>query len=605
MRYLVSGSQMKHIDRYTIEKIGIPSMVLMERAALAVAEETMARALKMDFGICAGNENYTACADNSNPDIWSANKKSATGSASEVSVNCLSTEKSGTSPNTANTLTMPSNEKLSAWSATGKPSNYPATGKPAFLSKPANDGTRPDQIWVVCGIGNNGADGIATARILHLKGYQVTVLLCGNQDHGTEDYHRQLSIAVALEVPVIGYEDFIPGRCDIIIDGIFGVGLNKNITGEYAKVIEMLESRHAREVIAIDIPSGIHSDTGAVMGIGLKATVTITFGYEKLGTVLYPGKSYSNEVKIAEIGFPEVSYLNSLNQRENHLRQYYTYGIEDAGRMPIRPSYANKGTFGKVLVVAGSKNMSGAAYLSALAAYRIGAGLVKIFTIEENRSILQQLLPEAIMVTYEPYEAWNRVKEQVRNACEWAEAIVLGPGMGREPYVEELVKEVLVYSYVPIIIDADGLNAIAANENLTQYYTENIIITPHIGEMARLTGTYVDQIKKNLIETAAAYSSRYGITCVLKDAVTVVAEKDGQIYLNTSGNSAMAKAGSGDVLTGAIAGLLVQGKDNWDGTVLGVYLHGLAGDRCRKRFGAHGLLARELANELMNYEGLK
>lgn len=596
MRYLVSGSQMKQIDRYTIEKIGIPSMVLMERAALAVAEETMTRALKMDFGLCPERKNYAACADNSNSDRWTANKKSAVWLANEEPA------------------TMPSNEKPAAWSSAEnptplpvpeKPAICPSTQNPASRSKSPNGGMRPDQIWAVCGTGNNGADGIAAARMLHLKGYQVTVLLCGNQDHGTEEYHRQLSIAMALKVPVIGYEDFIPGRCDIIIDGLFGVGLDRNITGEYAKVIEMLESRHAREVIAIDIPSGIHSDTGAVMGIGLKATVTVTFGYEKLGTVLYPGKSYSGQVKIAEIGFPEVSYLNSLDRGENHLRQYYTYGIEDIARMPVRPSYANKGTFGKVLVVAGSKSMSGAAYLSALAAYRMGAGLVKIFTVEENRSILQQQLPEAIMETYEPYDTWDRAKEQVRNACEWADVIVLGPGMGRDSYVEELVKEVLVYAYVPIIIDADGLNAIAANENLTQYYTENIIITPHIGEMARLTGTDVEEIKKNLIETAAAYSIRYGITCVLKDAVTVVAEKDGQIYLNTSGSSAMAKAGSGDVLTGAIAGLLVQGKENWDGTILGVYLHGLAGDRCRKRLGTHGLLARELANELTNYESLK
>lgn len=557
MRYLVSGSQMKQIDRYTIDQIGIPSMVLMERAAMAVAEETMARAIRGDFGICTEEMPWTA-SENIGTQLTN----------------------SGPETSTAGEKACPVNEKMAA-------------------HRPNYD-KRPDQIWAVCGTGNNGADGIAAARMLHLQGYQVTVLLCGNREHGTEEYRRQLSIAKALKVPVIWYDDFIPGSCDVIIDGIFGVGLDRNVTGEYAKVIEMLESRHAREVIAIDIPSGIHSDTGAVMGIGLKATVTVTFGYEKLGTVLYPGKDYSKEVKIAKIGFPEVSYQNSLGQGENRLRQYYTYGIEDTARMPVRPAYANKGTFGKVLVVAGSKNMSGAACLSALAAYRMGAGLVKIFTVEENRNILQQQLPEAIMETYEPYEAWDKAKQQIRDACDWAGVIVLGPGMGREPYVEELVRAVLVYAYVPIIIDADGLNAIASNESLTQYYTENIIITPHVGEMARLTNTGVEEIKENLTEAAAAYSSRYGITCVLKDAVTVVAEKEGQIYLNTSGNSAMAKAGSGDVLTGAIAGLLAQGEDSWDGTVLGVYLHGLAGDRCRKRLGAHGLLARELANELGN-----
>lgn len=426
------------------------------------------------------------------------------------------------------------------------------------------------------------------------------ILLCGSPDQGTEEYHQQQKIAKALEIPAVEYEDFIPGRCDIIIDGMFGVGLSRNVEGEYADAIEMLESLHAREVIAIDIPSGIHSDTGALMGVGLKATVTVTFGYEKLGTVLYPGKFYSGEVKVADIGFPEISYRNVLRSATEIGREFYTYGPEDMLRMPNRPACAHKGIFGKVLVVAGSKNMSGAAYLSALAAYRIGAGLVKILTVAENRVILQQQLPEAIIETYEP---WNISEQQVEDICKWASVIVLGPGLGQEPYVKVLVREVLVHAYVPIVIDADGLNAIASNEELTQYYTENIIITPHLGEMSRLTGKSIDEIKGNLIDTAVAYSSRHGITCVLKEAVTVVAEKEGEIYLNTSGNSAMAKAGSGDVLTGTIAGLLAQGEENWDGTVLGVFLHGEAGDRCLKRLGPYGLLAGDLANEMAAVAG--
>lgn len=512
MRYLVTGSQMKQIDRYTIDEIGIPSMVLMERAAMAVAKEVINRA--------------------------------------------------------------------------------------------AHGNGRQDHIWSVCGTGNNGADGIAAARMLHLMGYRVTVLLCGNSGvtgsacgrmHGTEEYHQQLGIAKALEVPVIEYTDFIPGRCDIIIDGLFGVGLDREVEGQYAEVIEMLGSRHAREVIAIDIPSGIHSDTGAVMGVALKAAVTVTFGYEKLGTVLYPGKGYSGQVQVADIGFPAVSYRKTLSGGKERCRVFYTYGPEDIALRPKRPAYANKGTFGKVLVVAGSRNMSGAAYLSALAAYRTGAGLVKILTVEENRMILQQQLPEAIIEIYEP---GGIVEQQIEAACGWASAIVLGPGLGQEAYVKELVKEVLVHAYVPVIIDADGLNTIASNKELTRYYTENIIITPHLLEMSRLVGKPVGQLKECLVETAAAYSSLHGITCVLKDAVTVVAEKEGRVYLNTNGSSAMAKAGAGDVLTGTIAGLLAQGEENWDGTVLGVYLHGAAGDRCLDRLGPHGLLAGDIANEL-------
>lgn len=590
MRVLVSGSQMKEIDRYTIHEIGIPSMVLMERAALAVAEQVELRC--------------------------------ARGSAMQGSPCAESAE----------TI------------ETRKPSIKNGGNRP---KRPAGFKC-PDRIWAVCGTGNNGADGIAAARMLYLKGYRVSILLCGDPDRGTTEYRQQLEIARALAVPVIEYHDFIPGACDVIVDGIFGVGLGREVEGEYREVIEMLESRHAREVIAIDIPSGVHSDTGQVMGIALKATATVTFGYEKLGTVLYPGRSYCGDVVVADIGFPQVSYEKSLRtggdillppgrwnpapecpDKEPPYRgiQFFTYGPEDAARRPGRPADANKGTFGKVLIVAGSRNMSGAAYLSALSAYRTGAGLVKILTVEENREILQTQLPEAILETYCPWrngteeteeagqkhvdepvdgelrentagEAEERLDRQIAGACDWASVIVLGPGIGQEPYVKQLVKSVLIHAYVPIIIDADGLNTIAACPELTQYYTENIIITPHVGEMARLTGRSVAEIKKTPIDTVLHYSGLHGITCVLKDAVTVAAGKEGQVYLNTSGSSAMAKAGSGDVLTGAIAGLLAQGEENWEAAILGVYLHGAAGDRCLARFAPHGLLAGDITNEL-------
>lgn len=498
MRYLVSGSQMKQIDRHAIETIGIPSMVLMERAAMAVVAETESLAKKND------------------------------------------------------------------------------------------------RIWCVCGTGNNGADGIAAARMLHGKGYQVSLLLCGDLDHGTEEYDRQLQIARGLDVPIIEFHDFIPGSCDIVIDGVFGVGLCRAIEGEYLEVLSMLASRKAREVIAIDIPSGIHSDNGQVMGIALQATVTVTFGYEKLGTALYPGRAYAGRVVVADIGFPQVSFLQAG-------AEIFTYGAEDMGRIPKRPAYSNKGSFGKVLLVAGAENMSGAAYLSGLAAYRMGAGLVKIFTVEANRPILQEQLPEAIIETYRPEDAWERPEAfqgQIGGACDWASVIILGPGLGQAAYTRPLVQEILEHAYVPIVIDADALNVIAANPELTQYYTENIIVTPHLGEMSRLTGKTISQIQEHLIDTAVEYSSRYGITCVLKDAVTVVTGKEGQVYLNSSGNSAMAKAGSGDVLTGTVAGLLAQGEENWEGAILGVYLHGAAGDRAMESISAHGILARDIANQL-------
>lgn len=496
MRYLVTGSQMKEVDSYTIRQIGIPSVVLMERAAFCVAQEIEKRAYKTD------------------------------------------------------------------------------------------------KIWAICGTGNNGADGIAAARMLHLKGYTVSVILTGSRFKGTEEYRLQLAIAENLGMEIMEYGEFVPGKCDIIIDAVFGVGLSRDVEGSLKEVLNQIPLCYARLVAAVDIPSGIHADTGAVMGAAVKADVTVTFGYEKFGTMLYPGRAYSGQVVVADIGFPAVS-LERLKPSA------FTYDRSDLNRIPVRAAYSNKGTFGRVLVVAGSRNMSGAAYLSALAAYRTGAGLVKLFTVEENRVVLQTALPEAIITTYDPEEALSLTPGFVsllEEVCQWASVIVFGPGIGQEEYVKNLAEQVLANAYVPIILDADGLNVIAAHQELTGYFTENIIVTPHLGEMSRLTGSAVSNISGQLLTTAREYADRFGITCVLKDAVTVAALRDGRTYVNASGNSSMAKAGAGDVLTGIIAGLLALGMEETEAASMGVYLHGLAGDYMRQRESEHSLLARELAD---------
>ena len=499
MRTILTGTQMKAIDRYTIEEIGIPSLVLQERAAWCVANEVKKRA-----------------------------------------------------------------EKGAA-------------------------------VWAACGTGNNGADAIAAARMLFLEGFPVTVLLCGNRERETEECRIQRGIAGKLGIPVIQWPGDIPGKCGVLIDGVFGVGLGRNIEGDYRGFLKMLQQEDKGLTVAVDIPSGIHSDTGQIMGIALKADVTVTFGWEKLGTVLYPGREFAGEVIIGDIGF----FRDGLQKTDVGEEMAFCYEPEDLNLAPKRPAYSNKGTFGHVLVVAGSKNMSGAAYLSAKAAYRCGAGLVRILTPEENRQILQSQLPEAIISTYdtsriekEP-EAFSRFLEK---QCVWADAVVLGPGLGMEPYVRTLVPAVLSAACSAIILDADGLNTIAANPELTRFYTDSVVITPHMGEMARLTGHTVKELKENIAEAAWGYARRYGITCVLKDAATAAADREGRLFLNTSGNSAMAKAGSGDVLTGIIAALCAQGMEPAEGAFLGVYLHGLAGDFLAKEGAKYGLLASELAD---------
>ena len=271
---------------------------------------------------------------------------------------------------------------------------------------------------------------------------------------------------------------------------------------------------------------------------------------------------------------------------------------EDLERIPRRKRDANKGSCGHALVIAGSSGMCGAAYLSALAAYRTGAGLVRIMTPEENRVILQILLPEAIVSTFrteevlEKSEAWQKT---LAEALGWADVIVLGPGLGREPHVKRLVEDVLEGAFVPLIVDADALNTIAEYPYLTGYYTENIIITPHPAEMSRLVEKPVPEILRDPAGTAAAYRDTHGITCVLKSDRTVTAANDGSLTRTESGTPALAKGGTGDVLTGIIAGLICLGMEEGDAAAMGSYLHGLSGRKAAERHSAHGVLAREVA----------
>ena len=277
------------------------------------------------------------------------------------------------------------------------------------------------------------------------------------------------------------------------------------------------------------------------------------------------------------------------------------FGPEDLERIPKRKADANKGTYGHVLVIAGSEGMCGAAYLSALAAYRTGAGLVRVLTPEPNRPILQILLPEAIVSTYDPEavlaggEEWKTCLEEALN---WADVIVLGPGIGRKPWVKRLVEDVLEAAYVTLVVDADALNTIAEYPYLTGYYTENIIVTPHVAEMARLVGKTVQEVAGDLTKAACGYRDVHGVTCVLKSDRSVIAGNDGSITRTEAGTPALAKGGTGDVLTGIIAGLICLGLGEAEAAAFGSYLHALCGRRAAEKLSVHGVLAREVAEEI-------
>ncbi|MEZ3505119.1 MAG: NAD(P)H-hydrate dehydratase [Lachnospiraceae bacterium] len=265
--------------------------------------------------------------------------------------------------------------------------------------------------------------------------------------------------------------------------------------------------------------------------------------------------------------------------------------------LPARRKRSHKGTYGKILCVAGSRNMAGAAYLCAYAAYRCGAGLVRVLTPEENRVILQSLLPEAVLTTFDTGGAASGV-QKLLEALEWADAAAIGPGLGKEPWAAEFVEAALAKCHKPLVVDADGLNHLAGMKDRLGKHQGPVIVTPHAGEFARLTEQSVSDILKDVPEQAACFAKKNGCICVLKDAPTAVADEKGGCWVNTTGNNGMSTGGSGDVLTGMIAGLLGQKLLPLQAALLGVWLHGRAGDLAAAKEGVYGLMARHLIEYL-------
>lgn len=438
---------------------------------------------------------------------------------------------------------------------------------------------------VVCGSGNNGGDGIAIARMLTERGCPVQVCLVGNAAHATEETRNQMERLRKTGARIS--DEYIPDEYSIIVDAVFGVGLNRMVEGRYCQVIRQMNEADAVR-FAVDIPSGISADSGQILGIAFRADITVTFQRKKLGMMLSPGREYAGKVVAAEIGI-------DTKPAEQELDTVYTPEPEEYRRMlPERPEDSNKGTFGKLLVIAGSKGMSGAAYLNAMAAYRCGAGLVQVYTPEENRVVLQTLLPEAIIHTYESFD-----REEVIRLLGWADAVCIGSGIGTGERSCDILRTVLGAVKVPCLIDADGLNLLAEHPEYWEAMSGSpVVLTPHMKEMSRLLHIEVTELKARRLELLRTFTIQHPSVCILKDSRTITAAPHEQFCISLSGNSAMAKGGAGDVLAGVVAGLMVQGLSARDAAILGVYLHGRAGDLARKEKGPYSVLARDLLYHL-------
>lgn len=488
MKYLLTGKQMREADRHTIEQIGIPSLVLMERASMRVADEIMNR--------------------------FSEEKK----------------------------------------------------------------------VLVVCGSGNNGGDGYAVARLLSLKEYDVSIYFAGNEDSRSEENRLQKQICDHYQIRKVN--SLSEQEYNVIIDAIFGTGLSRNVSGKYKEIIETLNQMQGFKV-SIDIPSGINDTTGAVMGTAFCANLTVAIAYMKRGIVLQPGNAFAGEVVTVDIGI----YDESISTEESLM---YTYDWNDLKQCyPKRKANSHKGSYGKVGLIVGSKGMSGAAFLCAKAAYLTGAGLVQIYTHEDNRIILQELLPEAIISTYEEF---NEV--QLKKIVEWSDVIGIGCGLGQSDLGKEILHYVILHRTQPVVVDADGLNMLAENKELLLTQKSQVVLTPHMKEMSRLISCSVKEIQDRRVELLEEFVNTYPVVCVLKDARTIVAEKDRPLYLNMTGNASMAKGGSGDVLTGIISAILAQCTDVFTGAALSVYLHGTAGDYAKAKHGSYSVLASDIVDAI-------
>lgn len=475
-------------------------------------------------------------------------------------------------------------------------------------------GSTPFRVLVVAGCGNNGGDGFAIGRLLMLEGCKVDFVLLGNQDKCSAETALQLEI-----LDNYGYKpyDRIPqGEYDIVIDAVFGVGLSRNVEGIYKEAICAINELDAY-VCAVDIPSGIHADSGQVLGCAVKADLTVTYGFYKLGEFLYPGAGYCGKIICGKMGIDEHGFFGNTPV-------WYTYTSLTDLKFPERKPDGNKGTFGKVLVIAGSDSICGAAILSAKSVFNIGAGMVRIITSNKNRDIVQQSIPEAMMTVYdsslwmdgEPDSEFGKEFYEVLN---WADCILIGPGIGMGPESKWMLDSCLNKSRLPMVIDADGLNILAEKLNLNEFLNFNmyenpgskseedcdknerrkVIITPHVGEFARLYDCTVSEVKENLTSYPKLLADKLGCTVVCKDARTVTASYDKQqCYLNISGNSGMATAGSGDVLAGIITGLVAQGIDADEAAVTGVYMHGVAGDMADAACGKYSMMAGDIMEQI-------
>jgi len=458
-------------------------------------------------------------------------------------------------------------------------------------------------ILVLIGPGNNGGDGLVIARQLHDWGAQVHVYLCTNRSD--DDPNLALIQKCNISTTEAGSDkdlsvlDDVLLYADVVIDSLLGTGRSRPIDSALKDVLDKVCTAATEDsdivLVAVDLPSGLDADSGACDPACLHVDLTVTLGYPKAGFFAFPAWDHLGELIVVDIGLVE-------ELADDITTEIITpWWVGDS--LPNRPADANKGTFGKLMVIAGSINYVGAAYLACQSAMRVGTGLVTLATPKTLQPMLAAKLVEATYVPLPESEAGiinpdasDVIKQQIAGY----DALLVGCGMGQHDSVKEFVKGLLLSSKIkiPVIVDADGLNILAQIPNWWQKLNGDVVITPHPGEMARLIGIKVEDVQKDRIEFARKYATQWNVMIVLKGAHTVVVAPDGEVKLSTVANPGLASAGTGDVLAGCIAGLAAQGLNPFAAAVCGVYLHADAGEAVAEQLGDTGMIASDLLSVL-------